>query len=165
MKATTMKTYLALILSCASAMGADTGIHLLSTTNYAGNSHSVAFQTDTFTRDGQTNLVRDTRTKDGALVVRIQSFYHDGQKIGYSLTATTPDVQDYVAEAESPYALSFRARSPHDTGFVYVRAKDGSYVDIFTCTNGVYFPAESSLIAQFNRGQEQAMKQARSLTK
>jgi hypothetical protein len=109
---------------------------------------------DVFTRDGQTNLVCDTRTKDGALIVSIQSFYHDGSKIGYSLT--TPDVQDYVVVAGSPYSLSFRARSPHDTGFVYVRAKDGSYVDVFTCTNGAYYPAESRLIARFNNDQKEA---------
>ena len=154
MKTHHMKIYIALFLSCASVMGADTGIQVASTTTYAGVSNSVAFKMDVFTRDGQTNLVCDTRTKDGALIVSIQSFYHDGLKVGYSLS--TPDVQDYVAEAGSPYSLSFRARSPHDTGFVYVRAKDGSYVDVFTCTNGAYYPAESRLIARFNNDQKEA---------
>ena len=146
MKADTMKIYLALILSCASVMGADTGIQVNSTTDKTG-----AFKMEVFTRDGQTNLVCDTRTKNGALIARIQTFYHDGSKIGASLTWATPDVQDYEAEAGSPYSLTFRAHSPNDTGFVYVHAKDGSYVDVFTCTNGVYYPAESSLIARLNQ--------------
>ena len=160
MKNHNMKIYIALFLSCASVMGADTGIQVKSTTDQTG-----AFKMEVFTRDGQTNLVCDTRTKDGALIVRIQTFYHDGSKIGASLTMATPDVQDYEAEAGSPYSLTFRAHSPHDTGFVYVRAKDGSYVDVFACTNGVYYPAESSLIARFNRDQEEAMRQARSSNK
>jgi hypothetical protein len=140
-------------------MGADTGIQVASTTNYAGVGNSIAFKMDVFTRDGQTNLVCDTRTKDGALIVRIQSFYHDGLKIGKSIA--TPDVQDFVAEADSPYSVCFRLRSPHDTGFVYVSAKDGSIVDIFTCTNGIYYPAESHLITELSDGMKNAVEQAR----
>ncbi len=144
-----MKTHLALMLSCASVMGADTGIQVNSTTDQTGG-----LKTEVFTRDGQTNLVCDTRTKDGALITRIQTFYHDGSKIGASITMTAPDSQDYKSEAGSPYSLTFRVSSPHDSGFVYVRARDGSYVDMFTCTNGVYYPVGSNSIAQINRAME-----------
>jgi hypothetical protein len=163
MKNHTMKIYIALFLSCASVMAADTGIQVATTTHYAGANNSVAFKTDVFTRDGQTNLVCDTRTKDGALVVRIQSFYHDGVLLGKSMAM--PDVQDFVAEAGSPYSVCFRSHSPHDTGFVYVSAKDGSFVDIFTCTNGVYYPADSHLIAEASAGMKTAMTQARDSAK
>jgi hypothetical protein len=144
-------------------MGADTGIKVTSTTIIGGVSNSVVVKMDVFTRDGQTNLVCDTRTKDGDLIGRIQSFYHDGLKVGESIE--TPDVHDYVAEASSPYSLSFRARSLHDAGLVYIRSTDWSYVDMFLCTNGVYYPAERSMIADFNRAEKQAMKQARSSNK
>jgi len=113
---------------------------------------------DVFTRDGQTNPVCDTRTQDGALMVRIQSFYHDGFKLGYSLTTTTPERQDFVAEAGSPYSVCFRSHSQYDAGYVYVSTKDGSLVDIFTCTNGVYYPADSHLITRLSDEKKNAMK-------
>jgi hypothetical protein len=149
-------------------MGADTGITVLSTTNYSGVGGSGiikpnTFKIDIFTRDGQTNLVCDTRTQDGAMVVRIQSFYHDGLRIGYSITM--PEVQDYVTEPGSPFSLSFRTRSPNGNGYVYVRAKDGSYVDIFTCTNGVYYPADSHMIAEIDNAAKQATQRMRDLNK
>ena len=161
-----MKIYIALFLSCASVMGADSGIVVASTTHYEGVNNSVVYKLDVFTRDGQTNLVCDTRTtKDGTLLFRIQSFYHDGLKLGYSLTTATPERQDFVAEASSPYSVCFRSWSEHDAGLVFVNAKDGSYVDIFTGTDGVYYPADSHLIAAFNDGMKTAMKQARESAK
>jgi hypothetical protein len=163
MKTPTMKIYLALILSCASVMGADTGIQVLSTTNYPGSSHSVVVKTDVFTRDGQTNLVCNTTIKDGKLVLRDQTFYHAGLRIGDSHTSS--DMQANVTAAGSPYSLSFMTRLSDGASFAYVRAKDGRYLDVFTCTNGVYYPAESRLIAGFNDSQTQAVAQAGSLSK
>jgi hypothetical protein len=157
MKNHPMKIYIALFLSCASIMAADTGIHIATTIISPG------WSVDVFTRDGQTNLVCDTRTKDGVLEMRTQTFYHDGLKVGAALT--TPEVQDYISGTEVPYSLSFIARSPQDARFAYVRAKDGSYVDVFTCTNGVYYPAESRMITEFNDSQKQAVTQARSSSK
>ena len=161
-----MKIYIALLLSCASLMGADLSIHVASTTHYAGTNKSVVFQMDVFTRGGQTNLVRDTRIKDGTLVARIQTFYHHGFKVAMFVEGPKNN-QDFEVEPGSPYSVRFRLRNPResdsavisikanaaiprgphdyttDEGLISIRAKDGGIVDMFTCTNGVYYPVES----------------------
>ena len=157
MKASATAISLALTLFSGSLLAADTGIQVTTHTNYAGVSNSVASKMDIFTRDGKTNLVCDTRTKDGVLLARIHSFYHDNLKIGESIE--TPDVQDLVAKSNSPYSLCYRARSLHDAGFVYVRLNDWTYVDIFTCTNGVYYPGDRRILGEINAALKGALKQ------
>jgi hypothetical protein len=138
-----MKIYIALLLSCASLMGADLSIHVASTTNYVGPGKSVSYKMDVFIRGGQTNLVCDTRTKDGALVVRLQTFYHHGFKV--AMFVENPSIQEFEVEPGSPYSVRFRLHSPRksDSGEITISAKDGGIVDMFTCTNGVYYPVQS----------------------
>ena len=155
MKTHHMKIYIALFLSCASVLGADSSIQVVTKTFSAGHTD---YKLEVFTRSGQTNLVCDTRTQAGALTLRIQSFYHDGLKIGQAIE--TPDSLEFVAESDSSYSLHFRPHSPHDAGSVYVSAKDGSVVDLFALTNGVYYPAEGHLIGEMSVGRKLAMNQA-----
>jgi hypothetical protein len=111
-------------------------IQVASTTR---SSKSMAFKMDVFTREGQTNLVCDTRIKDGALLARLQTFYHDGFKVG--VFVENPNFQEFEVEPASPYYVRLRLHSPHDSGLIYIIAKDGRIVDKFTCTNGVYYPS------------------------
>ena len=142
-----MKIYIALILSCASVLGADTGIQLASSTYRMGAHHDI-LKRDVFTRDGQTNLVCATLTRDGAWAMRTQSFYHDGLLAGTAMA--TQDFQDFATEARSPYSVRLTSGTSSKTGFAYIDAKDGEILDVFTCTNGVYYPADSHLILQMN---------------
>ena len=70
-----MKTFVALILSCVSVFGADTGIRVVTTVKTNAETASI-YTTDVFTRDGQTNLVRRTKTKACVEQIRIQRFYY-----------------------------------------------------------------------------------------
>jgi hypothetical protein len=143
-----MKTYIALVLSCASALGADTGIQVTTTTNRTGIRHEGIYKRDVFTRDGQTILICDTFTENGALETRLQTFFHDGSVVAQGVAS--PVSQDFVPEAGSQYSVSFRLRASSEVEFVYISRKDGYLVDEFSCTNGVYFPVASHLILERN---------------
>ena len=149
MKTRPIKVGFILILSCLSVLGGEAGIRV-NTTTHSGSA-GVVLKTDVFTRDGQTNLVRDISTKDGALISRIQKFYHDGLPVATSLEWVKPDFQDFIAEAGSPYSAEFTSRGTHTAGYVYINAKDGTLVDMFACTNGLYSPVESQKIREMNK--------------
>src|ERR1017187_10271257 len=103
-----MKIYLALILSCVSALAADTSDIRVVTTTDTHTQPGILITIDEFTRAGQTNLVCDTRTRDGVLRIRTHRFYHDGLLIGeYS----TNNLYDYnrssiISVAGAPYGFS-----------------------------------------------------------
>lgn len=147
MKAHPIQQYIALILTCASLMGAETDIKVTSETTGQGVD-SQTIRKDVFTRGGQTNLVCVTWTKDGVFLARTQSFYHNGVKVG--MFREYPDFKAFNTENDSPYTVSYRIQAPSEAGYVYIFAKDQSFVDIFTCTNGVYYPAESRMIEEKN---------------
>jgi hypothetical protein len=144
----TIKIHIALVLSCATALGADTGIQVTTSTSRAGVHHNGICKSDVFTRDGQTVLICDTFTKNGALEVRAQSFYHDGSLVANSWAS--PVSQNFVPEAGSQYSVSFRFHPSSEVECVYISGKDGYLVDEFTCTNGVYFTVSSQLILERN---------------
>src|SRR6267143_4530403 len=99
-----MRTFIVLILSCASVLGADAGIRVVTTTKTNAQNASINTK-DTFARDGQTNLVRNTKTTAGALQIRIHRFYHGGALVGDFVAM--PDSSGCTTEANSPYSLSF----------------------------------------------------------
>jgi hypothetical protein len=150
-----MKIYIALILSCASALGADTGVQVITTTQKVGVHKDGIYKRDVFTRDGKRDLVCDTRTEGGSVAMRMQSFYHDGSPVARS--TASPVFQDFVPEPGSQYSVSFRLHPSGELEFVYISGKDGNIVDAFTCTNGVYFPVDNQMILERN----DAIKKAR----
>jgi hypothetical protein len=142
-----MRTFIVLILSCASVLGADTGIRVVTTVTTNAETSSI-YTRDVFTRDGQTNLVRTTKTKGGMLAGRIQRFYHDGVLVGdYE---TFGDTSGFSTEAGSPYAVTFEFWPSKDVRSAVIGTKDGVILDAFTCTNGIFCPDESSRIAKAN---------------
>ena len=142
-----MKTYIVLILSCASVLGADTGIHVVTTAKTNKETASI-YTKDVFTRDGQTNLVRNTKTKAGAVQIRIHRFYHAGLLVGDFVAM--PDSSGFTTEAGSSYSVSFEFGPSKDVKSAVIGTKDGMIVDAFTCTNGIFSPVESSLIMKAN---------------
>jgi hypothetical protein len=141
-----MKALILLIFSCASVLGADPGISVVSTvrTNESGS----AFAKDVFTRDGQTNLVRDSKTTAGKVEIRVQRFYHEGSLVGDFITMK--DSFSFTSEAGSPYSVGFQFGPSNEVISAAIGTKDGTLLDAFTCTNGVFCPAESSLIRKAN---------------
>ena len=142
-----MRTFIVLILSCASIFGADTSVCVVTTTNTGADKASI-YTRDVFTRDGQTNLVRTTKTKAGKLQIRIQKFYHSGVLIGDYVA--WKDSSGFITEAGIPYSVSFEFWPSKDVRSAVIGTKDGVILDAFTCTNGVFSPADSSVIAKVN---------------
>lgn len=145
-----MKIYTVLILSCISVLGADTDIRVTTSTSSIG---SLILKTDVFTRNGQTNLVCFMTTKkDGTVVNRVHSFYQGGLLVAESSWAiVAPDFHSFSTEADSPYSVGLSYGSPNGEGVVQIQAKDGRLVDVFTCTNGVYYPVEIQKIQMLNQ--------------
>jgi hypothetical protein len=135
-----MKIFVILILSCASILGADADIHVVTTTK-TNVSGSISTK-EVLTRAGMTNLVRNTGTKSGVLQIRVHRFYHDGLLVGFM--TTLPDASSTASEAGSPYSLAFEYGPASQLKYVAITGKDGVLVDAFSCTNGVLFPVESS---------------------
>jgi hypothetical protein len=140
-----MKIFIVLILSCASVLGADTSIQVVTTvrTNQSGRVSTK----DVFTRDGQTNLVRYTNTKAGAVQIRIHRFYHDGLLVGEFVAM--PDSSGLTTEAGSKYSMSLEFGPSKEVKSAVI-GTNGVVVDAFMATNGVFYPADISLIRKAN---------------
>lgn len=142
-----MRTFIVFLLSCASALGADSGIQVVSTAKTNAQTASITTK-DAFTRDGQTNLVRDTKTKAEVVQIRIHRFYRGGTLVGDFVAM--PNSSGFTTEAGTPYSLSFEFDASKSVKSAVIGSKDGVVLDAFTCTNGVFSPVESSLITKAN---------------
>jgi len=89
-----------------------------------------------------------TKTKGGELQIRIQRFYHDGVLIGDYVAMR--DSSGFTTEAGTPYSVSFEFWPSKDIRSAVIGTKDGVILDVFTCTNGVFSPVESSFIGKAN---------------
>jgi hypothetical protein len=102
---------------------------------------------EVFTRGGQTNMVRQTHTKDGVVLLRSHSFYHDGTEAGgYSYMLGNGTKTVVGSNAGSPYYFDVDFDASNQALSAQIRAANGVLLDWFLCTNGVFYPADSSLI-------------------
>src|ERR1044071_10469765 len=76
-----MRAFIVFLLLCASVFGADGDIRVVTTAKTNAETASITTK-DFYTRDGQTNLVRHTKTKAGAVQIQIHRFYHAGLLVG-----------------------------------------------------------------------------------
>jgi hypothetical protein len=142
-----MKPFLVFILSCASVYGADDSIKVVSSTKTDKETAIVSTE-DVFTRDGKTNLVRDTRTKAGKLQIRIHRFYHEGSLVA-EFDATT-DSSGFTTTAGTPYSASVEFDAAQNLTGLVIGTKDGFAADEFKCTDGTFSPVESSVLQKGN---------------
>ena len=139
-----MRTVIAFFLSCASLLGADSGVHVVSTAKT--NAETAIIKTkDFYTRDGQTNLVRHTNTKAGVVQIRIHRFYHAGALVGDYVA--TRDSSGLTTEAGIPYSVSLECAASGSPKFVVI-GKAGVILDAFSYTNGIFSPVESSALTK-----------------
>jgi hypothetical protein len=138
-----MKTTIAYILSCLSVAAAGTNDVQVVTTTDTHTQPGILITLDTFTRDGQTNLLRDTRTKDGTLTIRNQKFYHDGAQIGGYVAQPTMNFSYSVAGA--PYSMSFQYDASNHIRSALV-ISNVMILEAFGCTNGVFYSQDSAFI-------------------
>ena len=138
-----MKTIIAYILTCISVVAADTNDVQVVTTLNTNTQPGILITLETSTRAGQTNLVRDTRTKAGALTIRNQTFYHGGVQVGGYTTYPTTSFTYSVAGA--PYSMSFQYDASHQLRSALV-ASNTTILESFTCTNGVFYSQDSAFL-------------------
>jgi hypothetical protein len=142
-----MRIFIIFLLSCASVFGADSGIQVVSTATTNAATATISMR-DVFTRNGQTNLVRTTKIKRGAVEGRIHRIYHDGVLVVDF--AAVRGSSGFTVEAGCPYSVTFEFWPSKDVRSVVVGTKDGIALDAFGCTNGVFSPMESSVLQKAN---------------
>jgi hypothetical protein len=146
-----MKAIIVCILSCLSVFAADTNEIQCFTWTYKIMPEDSLATVEVFTRGGQTNLVRNTHTKDGFVLFRSQSFYHNGAEVGgytYQIANGTNTMIDSAAGA--PYYFGIDFDSSNRPMSAQIHATNFVMLDWFLCTNGVFYPADSSLIRKAN---------------
>ena len=141
-----MRAFIVFLLSCASVLGADSDVRVVTTvrTNDSGRVSTK----EVFTRDGQTNLVRSTATKAGVVQIRIHRFYHDGALVGDFVAM--PDSSGFTTEAGTPYSVSVEFDTVRNPKSAVIGTKDGVVLDAFSCTNGIFSPVERSVLRKAN---------------
>lgn len=140
-----MVLIIVLLLSCVTLFGAETGIQAITTvrTNKSGTLDTR----EVFKREGQTNLVRTTTTKAGIVQFRVQRFYHRGSPIADYVSK--PDSSGFTTEESCPYSVTLQLGPSNEVSSL-VFGTNGMTVDAFLATNGVFYPADSSLIQRAN---------------
>ncbi|HLX70875.1 MAG TPA: hypothetical protein VKV04_14710 [Verrucomicrobiae bacterium] len=140
------------ILACLSVFAADTNDIQVATRTYKIMPEDSLATVETFTRNGQTNLVRNTHTKDGVVLFRSQSFYHNGTEVGGYTYQISNGTNTFVGSTPgTPYYFNVHFNSSNMPRSAQIRATNLVLLDWFLCTNGVFYPADSSLIQQAAR--------------
>lgn len=132
-----MKTLILYPLLCASALAADTGVQLVSavtTTNRMGQ-----VTQETFTRGGQTNLVRWTMVEDG-VVSLVHEFYNHGDLA--AIITGIPDPVSFDPMPGLPYQLIFNFGPSKDARCLHIHGV--GFHELYYATNGVFYPAPDS---------------------
>jgi len=140
-----MKLFVILVLSCVASLASETGVRMTSV--FSTNTElGVVHLEETFTRDGQTNLVRKTSLKDGVVTGRVQRFYHDGEFVAAHLFVSSPAymARESFSTAVSSYSVSLDFSPSKDIESVIITRKNGIILDGFTATNRVFYPVSNS---------------------
>jgi hypothetical protein len=145
-----MKTTILFILFSFLVTAADTnGIREVTWTYKIMPEDSLA-TVEVFTRDGQTNLIRNTHTKDGVVLFRSHDFYHNGAMVGGYTYTIAMRTNTMIASMPGPYHFGLVLDDNNQPRSVQIHATNFMMLDWFPCTNGVFYPADSSLIREAN---------------
>src|ERR1700722_5655939 len=138
------KAIILLILSCLSVVAGTNDIRVV-TWSYKVMPEDSLATIEVFTRDGQTNLVRHTHTKDGVVLFRSQSFYHDGIEAGVFTyqVKNGPDATMISSAAGAPYYFDVALHAANRPLSAHIMATNFVLLDLFFCTNGIFYPADS----------------------
>jgi hypothetical protein len=143
-----MKTIIIYFLSCLPILAADANDIRVFTWTYKILPEDSLATVDVYMRDGQTNLIRNTQTKDGIVLSRSQGFYHDGIEVGsymYQL-ANPPDRTMVSSVPGASYYFSVAFDASNRPLIAHITATNLVELDLFYCTNGVFYPVDGSLI-------------------
>lgn len=122
-------------LSCVSLAVADTGIQFFSFATTNAETGAV-LTTETFTRGGQTNLVRVTKTQNGTVVFQSQQFCHHGEPVAWF--SFRDGIQSFSTKPNTPYSVELEFLPSKDVRCAIIWGRD--FIDGFYPTNGIYYP-------------------------
>lgn len=139
MTRTRMRAIILLILSSASLVAADTSVQVFS--SMSTNSETGAIlTTETFTRSGQTNLIRITKSQRGVAVFRTQRFCHKGEPV--ALFTFREGIESFHTVPNTPYHVDLEFLPSKEVRCLMIQGR--GFLDAFYPTNGVYYPAPDS---------------------
>jgi len=95
---------------------------------------------DTYTRGGQTNLIRMTKMEGGIATHRIQKFYHHGDLV--AVVSGLPDSISFSSKPNLPYTVELAFLPSKNVRCLIIFGP--GFIDGFYPTNGVYYPAPDS---------------------
>ena len=136
---TDMRNIILLILLSTSLAAADTGVQVYSSVSTNSETGAV-LTTETFTRSGQTNLVRVTKSQRGVAVFRNQRFCHNGELA--ALFTFQEGVQSFHTFPSTSYYVDLEFLPSNEVRCLMIQGK--GFIDGFYPTNGVYYPAPDS---------------------
>lgn len=134
-----MRTFIFLILFCASLTAADAAVQVSSSVSTNTETGAVS-TTETFTRDGQTNLVRFTKSMRGVVVFRTQRFCHNGEQV--ALFTFRDGIESFHTLPGKPYEVDVEFLPSREVRCVMIQGR--GVIDGFYPTNGVFYPAPDS---------------------
>jgi hypothetical protein len=147
-----MKALVSYLLCCLSVFAAGTNEIQVVTRTDTKVTPGYLVTYDTFTRGGQTNLLRITTAKDGVTNNVAHIFLHKGARLGTYSHSQSLGNTFINSEAGAPYRLSFVLGSSNQVMAASVATTNYVIVDSFTYTNGTFNPVSSSAIEESNKG-------------
>ncbi len=141
----TMRTIAVLLLQCLSALAGDTGVRMTSAVS-TNTEMGIVHIEETFTRNGQTNLIRKSSLRDGVFTGRVQRFYHEGEFVAAHVFVSSPVnmARESFTTIESSYSVGLDFSPTKQIERVIITRKKGNVLDGFTATNGVFYPVSNS---------------------
>lgn len=121
-------------------MAADTGIREFTSASKDTATPGGIVSTETFTRDGEQDLIRITKSLNGVVSYRSHAFYHDGKLV--ALYTWRPDYSTFNVVPGLPYYVGMEFLPSKDIKSLTIRGSD--FVDGFYTTNGFYYPVPDS---------------------
>jgi hypothetical protein len=140
-----MRLVLALALLTAGMAFAD---EIERTTRSVTNGDHV-IDLETFTRNGSTNLIRETKVQDGLTVGRVQRIRYGGQQAVGILWLTNSCT--VLVETGLSFRVDTTFGPDGNLGSVMLSTEDGELLDWFNATNGLLYPVKRYEIKQFNK--------------
>jgi hypothetical protein len=140
-----MRLIAVFILSCISTFAADTGVHMTASVSTNAETGAVYLE-ETFTRNGQTNLVRRTKTEDGVVTGRIQRFYHDGEFVAVHVVVSKPShmARESFSTTGSSCSVNVDFSPTKEIERVIITRMKGNVLEGFAATNGAFYPVSNS---------------------
>jgi hypothetical protein len=137
-----MRKYILLLLSCVSVAAADTGIRMFTSTSKDNATPGGIVTTETYTRDGEQDLIRITKSLNGALTYQSHAFYHGGKLV--ALYTWHPEYSTFNVVPGLPYYVGVEFLPSKDIKSLTIQGND--FKDGFYTTNGLFYPVPDSAL-------------------